>query len=990
MSVGTNVTGRTPNVPVPTSVRYNDWTNVDLPSLGEFEPSNALSVIVLDCESQHELVRTLAALEGQSYPSDLLEVVFVDDASGFPLELPSSSLDVKLVRQEGAGFGLARGRNDGVRAAMHDVLVFVDAGLIAERELLAAHARWHHALSDAVTMGISRFVSNGRVSASVIRGSRCSISGISGNQEPVSSPLGEFEEKTKELTTKRDDFFRAVSEGNLGIRRRFLDDIGGFDEVFSSHIGQVTELAYRAYTYGALLVPVPDALARRRGRLTENRERDGAIELGRLADMIPHRTYRRATPGRTFTVPEYVVTIRPEGASQERVLNLAEKILGGSTHDLVIRVERHGFPNDVFSWLASRLEGDPRVCLTGAESALDQFPASPFHVMVEAGADVNGDMIERLRRGLGAAVLTGSPAEPGSRVSITRAWALRRAQRTGLGVEEFGDVAVVDVRSRMAVARSWLTRARRVLSAAPHGGRKGWPHVLRRATLVRRPRDVVVFLRWLLRGTAARLLEITRRQRSGMPSYTAPSTAAPRAPAPLGLEIVALGARAAQVFAGCSLVSSRLAGRHVDIVVADTPSEVASSTAPAIVLAEAPELAVPAFDPASDNPMGWERDVSHVVGSLGARHLLPSGFKAHRVVEHNDMGAVRRCHHLLDVAAFHGDEIGRAGALVRLAATGAPIYLVDGGPGLKALIGGELHALMTEGVSGADVREREFHSIRMRRVALREHSFRSRARQMSEVVLDHPPEMPTVSILLVTRRPDFLARATENVARQNYPRLQLVLALHGEEFQPTAVERVVERLRLPVRVVHAGRRQTLGTVLNLAVEEAGGTLLTKMDDDDLYGADHIWDLVLAREYSDAELVGKAAETIYLAGSNQTIQRRFRGQSETYSRHVGGGTLLISRHDLDLVRGWRRVPTGEDSALVASVLRNKGRVYRTHSSGYLMVRHGEAHAWGADDGEFLSRSHAVFPGWRPDLADIENGPEFPLPFPGDRIGPQHAT
>jgi len=239
---------------------------------------------------------------------------------------------------------------------------------------------------------------------------------------------------------------------------------------------------------------------------------------------------------------------------------------------------------------------------------------------------------------------------------------------------------------------------------------------------------------------------------------------------------------------------------------------------------------------------------------------------------------------------------------------------------LDALIGNELHALMTSDVREADPAERESISIKMRRIALRDHSFRSRARQMGELVMDEPPEVPGVSILLATRRPDFLRWAVDNVARQNYPRLELVLALHGDEFEPDAVERVVGHVRLPVRVVRVGEDQMFGTVLNAAVKEANGSLLARMDDDDLYGADHIWDLVLAHEYSGAELVGKVHNTVYLANRNQTV-RQFQRRGETYHRHVSGGSLLISRHDLDRLGGWQRVRLGEDVALSPTTVRS---------------------------------------------------------------------
>ena len=550
---------------------------------------------------------------------------------------------------------------------------------------------------------------------------------------------------------------------------------------------------------------------------------------------------------------------------------------------------------------------------------------------------------------------------------------MRRAQRTGLGVEKFGDVANVDLLHRTAKVRVWFRRTRHVFRAAPY--RKGWRDVLRRASSTR-PRDLGGLVSWTLHGIGARLSEIWGRERERSP-YSPPPGPGSRSPTPLGVEIVVLGAEAARIFAGCPAVTSSLSADHVDLVVADTPSEAKSLTAPAIVLSEARSLAVPAFDPTIHNPVGWTRDVGHLVGSLGTLQLLPRGIKVHRVVGHDDRDAVRLCHHLVDTAAFHSHEIKRAGVLVRLAATGALVHLVDGGPGLDSLIGNELHVLMTLGVQEADADERESRSIKMRRIALREHSFRSRARKMSEAVLDDPSSVPSVSILLATKRPNFLAWALDNVARQDYPRLQLVLALHGADFDAATVERHIAELSLPTRVIHVGESQALGTVLNSAVDEANGVLLTKMNDDGLYGRDHIWDLVLAHEYSGAQLVGKGLDTVYLADRDQTA-RRIRREGETYNRHVAGGTLLVSRHDLDRIGGWKRVPLGMDEVPANDVFRDKGSVYRTHGSGYVLVRYGTAHTRDTDD-DSLSRDYAVLPGWQPGVAGIENGPELPSLF-----------
>ena len=184
----------------------------------------------------------------------------------------------------------------------------------------------------------------------------------------------------------------------------------------------------------------------------------------------------------------------------------------------------------------------------------------------------------------------------------------------------------------------------------------------------------------------------------------------------------------------------------------------------------------------------------------------------------------------------------------------------------------------------------------------------------------------------------------------------------------------------PVKVVRLGESHALGSVLNAATAQASGTLLAKMDDDDVYGAEHLWDLVLAHEYSGAALVGKFPATVYLSRPDRTVRRR-RVRSETWSRSITGGAMLIARSDLDRAGGWRRVRRHEDEALIDDVLRVGGGVYRTHDAGYVLVRHGEQHTWETDDADFLAQAEAVYPGWHPALAGIEDAPPPPGPADG---------
>ena len=219
-----------------------------------------------------------------------------------------------------------------------------------------------------------------------------------------------------------------------------------------------------------------------------------------------------------------------------------------------------------------------------------------------------------------------------------------------------------------------------------------------------------------------------------------------------------------------------------------------------------------------------------------------------------------------------------------------------------------------------------------------------------------------MSILAPTRRPERLADIVSTVGSQTYPRLELVLALHGDGFGSDAeIATLVGSLPHPLQIVRVGEAEPLGAVLRAAAAAAGGTLLTKMDDDDYYSAEHIWDLVLACEYSRAQLVGKSAEYIYLERLDKTLRDRQRQKfSECYIPFIGvsGGVLMISSHDLVEAGGWRRVPRRVDIALAEDVTAAGGRIYWTHGAGYLRVRHGGRHTWTVDDSHFLDRANEV--------------------------------
>ena len=1009
--------------PRPASVRGNDWRKVAVPPLEEFTPVLGVSVVVPYYEAPEALELTLAALAGQTYPRDLFEVIVVDDGSKIPLERPEGTgLDLRVVHQEDLGFGLARARNTGAGAARHGILVFLDCDMMPEAGWLAAHARWHHVLSDALTLGFRAHVEVDGVDAAMVAGRGGSLAELFSDRPAERPEWVEFHMvRTNELTSTADDLFRVVTGGNLGISREFFEAVGGFDESFTRWGAEDTEFGYRAYARGALLAPERAAFCWHQGAgasISAGEMKSLDYQRAKVAHLIPHYGFRGNARGRSFTVPQYAVTLESGSERVMDILRAAERILGGQAHDLVLRIEDR--PDDPdFEWLRRQLGPDPRVRFGSPADALEEFPVSAFHAFVPAGVRVVENLVPRLRNELGDAVSAVLVMEDGARVTIIRTWAMHRSRRSAAGIGYWGPRATVPVKeSRSGAGPGPLLRSGRASRRMRRAGSKAG-RVLYELRQVRSFRQAWGFLRWFTAAAGRRLEGLRRyrlmRLRRGnittiqfpqqikepryrlmrllrgkgyhadgdlLPAREAGRLGGSGAEYPLGAEIVALGPRAGRVFEASVRVRRFLDGRHVDLVLADTPESAAGAGVPFVALSESPPWwSAPAFDLLTVNPIGWVREPKYGPAALGPLELLPPAASARRTVDRSDRRSLLQVHHLQDAAGFHSGPADRAGALAALAGMGVAVHLTDPDPEMESLLGAELYGLMAASdILEADLDRREAVSIAMRRAALRGHSLPARARQVIAAGLPGPPLLADVSILAPTKRPGLVPDVLAAAASQTYPQLELVLALHGDAFGSEAVADIKARaadLPLPVRVLTAGAELTFGEVLNLASSAAEGTLLTKLDDDDLYSAEHVWDLVLARQYSRAELVAKGAEFVYLPGPDLTLHR-FCGKGEAASRlvTVAGGTMLISRRDLEAAGGWRKVPRGVDAALIEDVRRAGGSVYRTHGFGYVLVRHGMGHTWESDDDYFIGQAEAVRRGWDPGFAGLDPGTAFP--------------
>ncbi|PVZ57496.1 glycosyltransferase [Arthrobacter sp. H-02-3] len=376
-----------------------------------------------------------------------------------------------------------------------------------------------------------------------------------------------------------------------------------------------------------------------------------------------------------------------------------------------------------------------------------------------------------------------------------------------------------------------------------------------------------------------------------------------------------------------------------------------------------PGTVLPPVDTAVVSPMGF----------------LPYAEKPARALEPGELGhggelseaglAALRPHKYLEVdgTRFGGLDWQLARRLSQLAVAGVPLLARDLAAPVRSLLGDQLVNRIQAFDAGDPTVLRESKSIDLRRTALDLFSpkavWNTLLGQLGRPLLP----VPSVSVVLATRRPEKLASALGQLARQSWEVLEVVVVLHGFDADLPEVRRAVEAYPGELQLRSVPAEMIFGEVLNTGVSAASGDLVCKMDDDDWYGPHHLRDLVHAKDFSGATLVGAQVEFVYLESLDITTRRPPLG--EQYSDHVAGGTMMLGRDELRQLGGWRPVHRAVDRCLLQAVQAAGGLIYRSHGQNYMMQRHSGAdshggHTWNPDDSIFLQSVAEQWDGFVP--------------------------
>lgn len=335
----------------------------------------------------------------------------------------------------------------------------------------------------------------------------------------------------------------------------------------------------------------------------------------------------------------------------------------------------------------------------------------------------------------------------------------------------------------------------------------------------------------------------------------------------------------------------------------------------------------------------------HVVGQLPYAEMITAykGYKvflnANSVVDSPSMCARR----IFEISASGTPVLTAPSAAVRVFFPPEEVYVAEGFEETRHTV----RAL----VRNSDLGERSTH-LAQRRI-WRKHTYAHRVETVLEAAgfQDTAIGHPSASCIVSTNRPQQLEHVFAQFARQTYAEKQLVVVAHGFEWDSSMKTLARKNLLDDVIFLTAPSALALGSCLNLAVEASDGEVLSKMDDDDLYGAHYLEDLLHARMFSKADVVGKGAHYMSLQGP-QILLRRFKDSEHRFVSHVMGPTITAGRDVFSQTR-FGELTRGEDTDFLKRAVTSGASIYAADRFNFVQVRSGHRHTWKLSDMEALA-------------------------------------
>lgn len=185
-----------------------------------------LSIVIPTYNRRDSLSVVLKSLSEQTYSKDLYEIILVDNGSSDGTDELVRELAIPNLRHITQGdSGRSGARNRGVKEAKGELILFTDADIIAEPDLIAQHIEFYEKHKPCAVVG-------------------CEIQ-VNTIEEYEGVKAGSMKRRTLHKDTKERLPWYFFLTGNALVKRDTLLEIGCFDENFTGYGHEDIELGYR-------------------------------------------------------------------------------------------------------------------------------------------------------------------------------------------------------------------------------------------------------------------------------------------------------------------------------------------------------------------------------------------------------------------------------------------------------------------------------------------------------------------------------------------------------------------------------------------------------------------------------------------------------------------------------------------------------------------------------------------------------------------------
>lgn len=201
---------------------------------------------------------------------------------------------------------------------------------------------------------------------------------------------------------------------------------------------------------------------------------------------------------------------------------------------------------------------------------------------------------------------------------------------------------------------------------------------------------------------------------------------------------------------------------------------------------------------------------------------------------------------------------------------------------------------------------------------------------------------PSLSVVLSTARPTDFLQILNQLLKQGLPNFELMIGIHDFTLNGKHKEllKKLEARAVDVRIKNFEKHETLGSILSVLAHASKGQYISKMDDDDIYGPEHLQDLMDTLLDKGAEVVGKAMNYIYIEDLDLTSRKILASgisSVEQWDDWVCGGTILVRREAGETAGWFGEGKSAVDKFLLSRVKSHGGRIFRTFGNGYIYRR-----------------------------------------------------